>query len=126
MATGDPIDRAYLEIDSTQVFCESIDPDFDDKTEWVDAMTKDNQPLGVVRGNQHGEIKATIAMLEGEEVDFIDLWEKKTNIPVTIEYQEGATLSFGKGVLSKPGISSKHGDKTTWSIELKCWNLVVS
>lgn len=128
MATGDPIDRAYLEVDGEQVFCESIDPDFDDKTEWVDAMTKDGEPLGVVSGNRHATVKASIAMREDEEddIDWIDLWEKKTNVPVSIEFQNGRTFSFAKAVVSKPSTSSKHGDKTTWSVELMCWQLVVS
>jgi hypothetical protein len=128
MATGDPIDRAYLEVDGEQVYCESIDIDLDDKTDWVDAMTKDNEPLGVVSGNRHGEIKATLAVREDDEddIDWIDLWEKKTNVTVVVEFENGRTFSFAKGVVSKPSEGAKHGDKATRQVELKCWNLVVS
>jgi hypothetical protein len=128
VADGDPIDRAYLEINGVQVTCESIDVDPDDKTEWVEAMTRDNYPLGVVRGNMKAEVKATIAMREAEadDIDILELWEKKTNVPVSIEYQNGRTISFGKGVVAKPAISSKHGSATNETLDMKCWEMTVS
>jgi hypothetical protein len=128
MATGDPIDRAYLEIDGVQLSCEDIDIKFDDGTQWVEAMTRDNLPLGVVRGNQKAEVSATVAMREDEEddIDLIDLYEKKTNVAVSVEFQNGRTISFGKGVVSAPNPSSKHGDKATYKVDLKCWEMTVS
>jgi hypothetical protein len=128
MSTGDPIDRAYLEIDGVQLSCEDIDIKFDDGTQWVEAMTRDNLPLGVVRGNQKAEVSATVAMREDEEddIDLIDLYEKKTNVAVSVEFQNGRTISFGKGVVSAPNPSSKHGDKATYKVDLKCWEMTVS
>jgi len=128
MATGDPIDRAYLEIDGVQLSCEDIDIKFVDGTQWVEAMTRDNLPLGVVRGNQKAEVTASIAMREDEadDIDLVDIWEKGTNVAVSIEFQNGRTISFGKGVISAPNPSGKHGDKATWKVDLKCWELTVS
>lgn len=120
------IDRAYLEIDGTSVYCDSIDIDPEDDTDFVTAMTPDNEPLGTKSGNRRFSVSAKVTMMEDEDVDFDDLWETKSNVKVNVIYEGGTTHSFGRGVVSKPGVSANHGDKTTRNIELKCWQRVIS
>jgi hypothetical protein len=123
---ANPIDRAYLEVDGEQILCDSINIDPEDDTDFVTAMTPSNSPLGFKHGNKRYNITTDVTMSDDEDVDFHDLWFEKTNVPVEIEYEGGTTWSFGKGVISKPGVASTHGEKTTWSLELKCYDLAIS
>jgi hypothetical protein len=123
---GDPIDRAYLEIDGDQIYCDSIDIEPEDDSEFVTAMTKDNEPIGVSMGNRRYRIRADITVREDEDVDLHQLWEDKENVPAGVEFESGKTWEFSNGYVSKPGISARHGEKATWSLELLCYGLQIS
>lgn len=128
MATGDPISRAFLTVNGKKVVCESIEMDPDDGTEFVEAMTEDNEPLGVSHGNLKNTITAEIPMREGDtaDVDFDDLQETKSNVVTTVEFRSGRIHTFQKGVVAKHAPSSRVGEKVTRSVELKVWRRVIS
>ena len=123
---ANPIDRAYLDIDGTNVACDSIDIEPEDDTDFVTAMTKDNEPIGTKSGNRRYNVTCKVTMTDDEEVDFEALWEEKTNVKVNVEFEGGTYWTFGKGVIAKSGIAAAHGDKTTRNLDLKCWQRVIS
>lgn len=123
---GKSIDRAYLEVDGTRIICDSIDIDPEDDTDFVTGMTTDNEPLGIRSGNRRYDVRAEVTMNDDEDVDFHLLWQDKDNIPVSVEFEGGVTWAWSNGVISKPGLGARHGEKVTWSLELKCWGLQVS
>lgn len=125
MAYGDPIDRSYLDLAGIDVSCDSIDPDFDDSTDWVKAMTRNNEPLGLKSGNRTCDCKVDVTMREGE-INFLKIWKDKTNVPCTIEYESGRSFSFSKGRIGKPSISAREGEKVTWSFDMKLWMLSIT
>ncbi len=123
---GDPIDRAYLEIDGDQVFCDSISTDPEDDSDFVTAMTKDNQPIGVSHGNLRHRLTAEMSVREDEDVNFHRLLEDKSNVPVSIEYENGETWDWSNGVISKVGMAARHGEKVTRSVDILAWGLQIS
>jgi hypothetical protein len=86
---ANPIDRAYLDIDGINVACDSIDIEPEDDTDFVTAMTKDNEPIGTKSGNRRFSVSAKVTMTDDEEVDFEALWEEKTNVKVNVEFEGG-------------------------------------
>ena len=128
MATGDPIDRAYLDLDATQVYCSSIEITWDDGQDWVEEMSRSNEPAGLAGGNIKCDIACEVNMKEDEEadVDFYKLFKDRTNIPIIVEYESGRKFTWGKGRLVGPSISGGTGEKAGWSFTLKCHECVVS
>lgn len=123
---GDIIDRAYLDVDGEQVFCDSIDIDPENQSDFVNAMTPNNEPLGIRSGNEQFDVKADVTMRATEEVDFDDHWHKKTIVKIMVNFEGGKTHSFGKAVVTKPGIAAKVGEEVKRSIELKAWSRIIS
>jgi hypothetical protein len=80
----------------------------------------------VTYGNKRYKIAADCTMTDEEDVDFHQLWSDKENVPVEVQYQDGTTWAFNNGVFSKVALASKHGEKTTWSLEILCWGLQIS
>ena len=126
MASGDPIDRAYLEISGTRLPFDSIDNNPEDGSKFVEAMTPDREPLGVVSGTVKYTLKGTLTMRVSEEIDLHSIWRNKTLFQAAIEYEGGKTWSWGRAKLSKCDLSSKNGEETKWTVEVLAWMLVIS
>lgn len=123
---GDIIDRAYLDIDGAQVFCDSIDIEPENDSDWVTAMTPDNNPLGVRGGNDRFGVSADITMRETEEVNFDSLWQERTIVKIMVEFEGGSVHTYQKAVVTKSGTAAKHGEEVKRSIELNAWDRIIS
>jgi len=120
------IDRAYLEIDGDQLVCDSITIKATDGAQHITAMTPDNEPIGISRGNRQYSVSAELTMRDDEAVDFHQLWVDREEITVEVQFEGGVTWAWQTCELSEPGLSAKHGDKVSWSLELLCRGLQIS
>lgn len=123
---GDVIDRAYFEIDGKQVYCDSIEEDPEDDTDFVTAMTPNNDPIGFRSGNLRYNLSAEVTMLAAEQVDFDKLWTAKRIVKAKVIFEGGKVHAYNKVVVAKPGTAAKHGEEVKRSIECKAYGRVVS
>jgi len=128
MATGDPISRAFVNVNGKTAVAESVEIDPDDSTEFVEGMTEDNEPLGVSHGNMKTTITLEIPMREGDsaDIDWEDLQETKENVITTVRFRNGRTHTYQKGVVAKAPNSASTGEKASRSIELMVWRRAIS
>ena len=121
---GDIIDREYLDINGMEFEVETLNQDPDDSSNVVNAMTKNNQPVGMSRGNETWEITADVAVRVSNVDNMValdDLFSNKTDVPVTVIQEGGKAYSYEHGFVTGLGESSSHGESVKRSIAIKAW-----
>jgi hypothetical protein len=116
------IDKVSIDVGSSILWADSVEVDTEDGTDFVDAMTDNNEPLGIKRGTEKFTITVEVSMTTDQDDEIDAAWEDKRNIPVTIYFDGGNTWSFSKGAISKAGISAKSGEAVQRRIEVKSWS----
>lgn len=123
--SGYVVDKASLDIGSETLWSDSVDVSPEDDTDFVLAMTDDNMPLGVKRGNERFTISCEVSMTtDSDELEAA--WEDKRNVPVIVYYENGPTHSFAYGAISKIDIAAKSGESVKRTIEVKAWGRIRS
>jgi hypothetical protein len=123
---GDPIVNAFLEVDGDQIELDSVEIKPEDDAQFVTAMTRSGEPIGVSSGNRRYTITAEATIREDEDVDLHDLWESKSNVPTDVEFENGDTWAFSNGRISNPTPKANHGEPAKWSFDILCWGLQIS
>lgn len=124
---GNVIDKASIDINGEIYWADSVDIDPEDDTDFVTAMTDNNQPLGIKRGNERFNISAEISLTIDQTGDGLETaWSEKSNVPVIVYFENGETHSFSKGAISKIGLAAKSGESVKRTIEIKAWDRAIA
>lgn len=115
----DLIDRCYLTIDGDDVPCESIDTDVDPAAQVVNAMTRDNLPLGVAFGNPNIEHSVVTAMDGSSDgIDFEEMILSKKIFTATKEYEGGSIKTYVKCFLKKCTERARSGSHVSYNLTI--------
>ena len=111
MSKGDPIDRAFLIAGDNELQCSSISIKGQNGKDWVEAMTRDNEPLGLAGGNMKYDVDVEAPMTEGQsdDVDLHELMVNGTNVEFVVEAKNGDTYTWAKGQVVSVDSSFKTG-----------------
>jgi hypothetical protein len=117
---GNVVDKASIDISGDILWADSVDIAPEDDTDFVTAMTDDNSPLGIKRGNERFTVTAEVTMtVDDDTVEAA--WEDKRNVPVVVYFENGVTHSFAYGAIAKVDLAAKSGESVKRTIEIKAW-----
>jgi len=127
---GDLIDREYLDINGVEFEAETLNQEGDKSATTINAMTKNNAPIGVAAGNVVYTITADIAVRESQidaiVTDLDELFEDNDQVPVVITQENGKTISYEAAVITGLSDAATHGDAIKRSVTMTAWGRTVS
>lgn len=113
------IDRCYLSIGSQEVVCESIDTDVDPSAQVVEAMTRDNLPLGYAYGNPKIKLSVVTAMDGSDDgIDFEAMVFAREEFTATKEYEGGTIKSYVRCVIMKVTERARTGSHVSYNLDI--------
>ena len=119
------IDRCYLTIDGTEVVCESIDTDVDPAEQIVNAMTRDNLPLGRAHGNPKIDLAVVTAMDGSSDgMDFEAMCLSKQEFSATKEYEGGTIKTYVHCAVAKATERARTGAHVSWNLTITSLGVV--
>ena len=118
------IDRCYLTIDSQEVICESIDTDVDPSAQVVEAMTRDNLPIGYAYGNPKIKLSVVTAMdASADGIDFEAMALNKTLFSATKEYEGSSIKTYVHCCIMKVAERAATGKHVSYSLDVHALGL---
>lgn len=125
MAAGNIIDRAFVVVNDVTLEYETFTVTRENNSKVVNAMTRDNNPLGVAKGNRVFVIAGDLTMRPGTEaIDLDELEENDTLFSAGVEYQNGVSYTYQKAVITKLDESAGHGENAKRSVEITAWDRI--
>ncbi len=119
------VDRCYLTIDGVEVLCASIDKDIDPSAQVVEAMTKDNLPIGYAYGNPKIRLTAETALdASSDGIDFEEMSLSKQEFTSSIEYEGGTSKTYVRCIIMKATERARTGQHVSWNLDIHALGLV--
>lgn len=113
------VDRAYIEINGTQLTIEVSDVDHDPSAKEVEAMTRDGAHLGWSFGCPKYTVTGDVPYdADQTDIDLLETCSKRTPVTAMIEYEGGDSWNYTEGLILKCSRKSGTGKHVTDSITM--------
>ena len=113
------VDRAYLDLEGTTVYCTSITPRDAESLEAVKTMNPMNRAVGYTSGIPEYELSATVPLPKaGHAVDFYGIKKAGVEFTSTIIYPGGGSRTYLRCRITEIEQGSEEGSRTDTELSI--------